>query len=118
MRSVNTALDRQEIRSMNIRAHKPTQLARRRPAATVGKGAVAEAQRDSEAAQRTSAEAEALTADHQVKVTLAAYFIAERRGFEPGHELDDWLAAEAEMAAAEQPSVTKPIQPVKKESMS
>jgi hypothetical protein len=27
----------------------------------------------------------------------AAYYLAERRGFEPGHELEDWLAAEAEI---------------------
>ena len=27
----------------------------------------------------------------------AAYFIAERRGFCQGSELDDWLAAEAEV---------------------
>jgi hypothetical protein len=39
--------------------------------------------------------AEARVADHEVKVALAAYFIAEKRGFEPGHELEDWLAAEA-----------------------
>jgi hypothetical protein len=76
---------------MTVRAHKPTQRA---------------------------ADAEAVTADHEVKVALTAYFIAEKRGFEPGHELDDWLAAEAEMAAAEQPSVTKPIQPSKKERIS
>lgn len=25
-----------------------------------------------------------------------AYYKAEARGFEPGHEMDDWLAAEAE----------------------
>jgi hypothetical protein len=24
-----------------------------------------------------------------------AYFLAEKRGFEPGHDVDDWLAAEA-----------------------
>jgi hypothetical protein len=28
-------------------------------------------------------------------VATAAYYIAEQRGFEPGHEVDDWLAAEA-----------------------
>jgi hypothetical protein len=28
-----------------------------------------------------------------------AYFMAERRGFAPGHELEDWLAAEREVAA-------------------
>ncbi len=27
-------------------------------------------------------------------ISEAAYFLAERRGFEPGHELEDWLAAE------------------------
>ena len=30
----------------------------------------------------------------------AAYFLSERRGFCPGHELDDWLAAEAEFDRA------------------
>lgn len=29
---------------------------------------------------------------------IAAYFRAERRGFVPGHEAEDWLAAEAEIA--------------------
>lgn len=33
-------------------------------------------------------------------IAQAAYFRAERRGFEPGQELDDWLAAEAEVDAA------------------
>jgi hypothetical protein len=28
-------------------------------------------------------------------VAAAAYFIAESRGFAPGHELEDWVAAEA-----------------------
>jgi hypothetical protein len=32
-----------------------------------------------------------------VMIEQAAYFRAARRGFEPGHELDDWLAAEAEI---------------------
>lgn len=89
---------------MNVRAHKPTQRARRRPGATVGNGAIAEAQRYPDVAQLASAAAETRTADHQVEVALVAYFIAERRGFEPGHALDDWLAAEAQIAAAEQPS--------------
>jgi DUF2934 family protein len=69
-------------------------------------------------AQLAAAEVEARIADHQVQVALAAYFIAEKRGFEPGHELDDWLTAEAQIAAAEQPSVTKSIQPAKAESIS
>jgi hypothetical protein len=76
----------------------------------IGVGAIAEV--------ASAAEAEARTADHQVQVALAAYFIAEKRGFDPGHELEDWLAAEAQIASAEQPSVTRPIQPVRAESIS
>ena len=30
-------------------------------------------------------------------VTERAYLKAEKRGFEPGHELDDWLEAEKEV---------------------
>ena len=33
-------------------------------------------------------------------IAQAAYFRAKHRGFEPGHELDDWLAAEAEVDTA------------------
>jgi hypothetical protein len=31
------------------------------------------------------------------RIAEAAYWRAERRGFEPGHELDDWLQAEREI---------------------
>jgi hypothetical protein len=31
-------------------------------------------------------------------ISEAAYYRAQRRGFAPGRELDDWLAAEAEIA--------------------
>jgi len=30
-------------------------------------------------------------------IAEAAYYLAEQRGFEIGHELDDWLAAEADV---------------------
>jgi len=33
-------------------------------------------------------------------IAQAAYYRAERRGFEPGHEAEDWLAAESEVDAA------------------
>lgn len=33
-------------------------------------------------------------------IAEAAYFRAERRGFEPGHELEDWLGAEGELERA------------------
>jgi hypothetical protein len=32
-------------------------------------------------------------------IAVAAYYRAERRGFEPGWELEDWLKAEAEVLA-------------------
>lgn len=28
------------------------------------------------------------------RIAIAAYYLAERRGFAPGHEKEDWLAAE------------------------
>ena len=31
---------------------------------------------------------------YHAKIAEIAYFFSERRGFEPGHELEDWLAAE------------------------
>jgi len=33
-------------------------------------------------------------------IAEAAYFRSSHRGFEPGHEVDDWLAAESEIDAA------------------
>lgn len=37
-------------------------------------------------------------AQRQAMIAEAAYYRAERRGFAPGHELEDWLRAEAEIA--------------------
>lgn len=31
------------------------------------------------------------------RIAEAAYYRAQRRGFEPGHELEDWIAAEREV---------------------
>ena len=33
-------------------------------------------------------------------IAEAAYFRAEKRGFEPGKEMDDWFMAEQEIAGA------------------
>jgi len=38
-----------------------------------------------------------LSNPHRTAIAEAAYFQAERRGFAPGHELEDWLAAEIEI---------------------
>ena len=37
--------------------------------------------------------------NRQEMIAEAAYHRAEARGFAPGHELEDWLAAEAEVDA-------------------
>lgn len=37
--------------------------------------------------------------DRQQMIAEAAYHRAEARGFEPGHDEEDWLAAEAEVDA-------------------
>ena len=38
-------------------------------------------------------------AEREELVRTAAYFRAERRGFAPGYEWEDWLAAEAEVSS-------------------
>ncbi len=91
---------------MNVRAQKSGRRARKR--AVVGDGVIAKLERDKDVRQLVAAEAKDRSVEHQTKIALAAYFIAEKRGFAPGHELDDWLAAEAELAQAEpQPRVTR-----------
>jgi hypothetical protein len=32
-------------------------------------------------------------------IATAAYYLAERRNFEPGHEHEDWMAAEAQIGS-------------------
>jgi hypothetical protein len=38
--------------------------------------------------------------DREAMIRTAAYYRAQRRRFESGHELEDWLAAESEIDAA------------------
>jgi hypothetical protein len=42
---------------------------------------------------------QALTADLHHRIQVAAYYLAERRGSEPGHELNNWFAAEEFIAS-------------------
>ncbi len=51
-----------------------------------------------------------LSPDLAQRITRRAFEIAERRGFSPGHELDDWLEAEREIEAG-QPRNTPPDNP-------
>ena len=36
-------------------------------------------------------------AEREAMIARIAYFLAEKRGFASGHELEDWLLAEAEV---------------------
>lgn len=59
----------------------------------------------------------ALSADERrAMIEQAAYFRAERRGFAPGHELQDWIAAEVEvdqlLAASGPPRAGSAFEPV------
>lgn len=57
--------------------------------------------RDAAAASMARAEeAEPHDAVRHAMIAEAAYFRAQGRGFEPGHEIDDWFCAEAEIARA------------------
>ena len=44
-------------------------------------------------------EAEADVSERWQRTAVAAFYLAEARGFSPGQELDDWLAAERELDA-------------------
>jgi hypothetical protein len=49
--------------------------------------------------QDAAASSQAEVPDEQTRqqIALLAYYRAEQRGFSPGYELEDWLAAEAQV---------------------
>ena len=46
---------------------------------------------------RTDARASVVPINVDEEIRRLAYLLSERRGFEPGHETEDWLAAESEV---------------------
>jgi hypothetical protein len=50
-----------------------------------------------EQAQTLNQEGPETDMDLNARIAELAYFKAEQRGFEPGHELDDWCQAEQEI---------------------
>lgn len=48
-------------------------------------------------AQRANSHTQLTPDERNQMIATAAYRRAEQRGFESGHELEDWLAAEAEI---------------------
>lgn len=79
-------------------ARKPRPAASPKPAAkkaaATGKAAV----RKSKGTPSRAVIAAPSAAEREDMVRTAAYFRAERRGFAPGYEWEDWLAAEAEVS--------------------
>ena len=66
-------------------------------------------------AVRTDVETSLTESDRLRMIELAAFFRAERRGFVPGFEAEDWFAAEAEIAAQiPAPPAAKPARKVRK----
>lgn len=51
-----------------------------------------------ESPQKVPSTTSVADAARQKMISEAAYYRAQRRGFAPGRELDDWLAAETEIA--------------------
>lgn len=56
----------------------------------------ANVQRDKEKINLKESETPIDLPDCYIKIAEIAYYKAEIRGFEPGHELDDWFEAEQE----------------------
>jgi DUF2934 family protein len=63
----------------------------------LGNGEVQDAQHDADVIHMVSAEVDERSATLHGMIAEAAYFRAEKRGFEAGHELEDWLAAEQDV---------------------
>ena len=53
-----------------------------------------------EMASQTAKDRAVDTQAREVMIAEAAYYCAEKRGFAPGHELEDWLEAEAQIEVA------------------
>ena len=77
-----------------------------KPATAKGKSAVRKA-----AAKASQKPAGPSPAEREAMIRTAAYFRAQSRGFAPGYEWEDWLAAEAEVSTL--PTAAAPAKPRK-----
>ena len=85
---------------MAPKAETPPVPRQRKPPVPAKPAAAAEAPPKPAQARKPAAKARIPAAgvpDRMVMVAEAAYYLAQRRGFRPGGELEDWLAAEAEI---------------------
>lgn len=72
-------------------SHPEKSTRRKRPAAATEASTA-------ESIQSTPSASSVADAARQTMIAEAAYYRARKRGFVPGRELDDWLAAEAEIS--------------------
>jgi hypothetical protein len=66
-----------------------------------GQSAEAQPEIDSTAVLKVTRQYAELLTDEQRRehIAVAAYYLAEGRNFEPGHETEDWLAAELQVGS-------------------
>lgn len=98
-RSAARSTARPETKSAERVAAKPAARSAAAPAPAAGKVV-----RKKSAAVLPPASLPPPDGDRMERIRVAAYLRAERRGFAPGHEWEDWLAAEAEFGAATGPA--------------
>lgn len=79
-----------------------TDMSAQQTSARPAKSRKARTKGESEIVRMAAAEAASRAAERREMIETAAYFRAQRRGFEPGHELEDWFAAETEITHAQQ----------------
>lgn len=70
---------------------------KRPPTPATAAGEAPEQQPRERPAQTAQADRSGADAARHARIAVAAYYRAQQRGFCPGNELDDWLAAEAEI---------------------
>lgn len=86
---------------MNTRAQKRTSSrggGERVAVAPAANGIASDARHDVDFVGMAKAQIAARDSEHRSRTAAAAYYRAMHRGFQPGYELEDWLAAEAEVA--------------------
>ena len=83
---------------MNEILDKPAKkTSRKRSTKRTTKGTAKAATARAKAGKQTEAPRNVTPEQRLQMIAEAAYFRAEARGFAPGHETEDWLAAEAEV---------------------
>jgi hypothetical protein len=89
-RFLNCVLRLSHIEDDPVNPHKTTTTKRRSKKATPASATPGESPNESDSGHGDTL--------HEL-IAMEAYFCAERRGFAPGSELDDWLEAEARVNA-------------------